>query len=214
MPKDDFTEIVKRQFADFERKHGRVPTYQELANQLEELAKALGADPRVFTRKLKAAVASIGIDHHVEGTSAFKSTLREILSSELLLNGMPGFKELNLLLNESRSNHGKYSKLSWRIGRRDYHLSVSSDDQKGHAWFFSKPSGRVFARITNEIGDILALLESFSKNESIDPELITHMNGEPEPYVPTELPYQDPLPADQLPPNVLPFRKPYQHSDE
>jgi hypothetical protein len=36
---DEFNELVKRKFAELERKHGRVPTIPELADALEKCLK-------------------------------------------------------------------------------------------------------------------------------------------------------------------------------
>lgn len=206
---DEFNELVKRKFAELERKHGRVPT-------IPELAAALGVDSRILARKLQKALAVIGTDIQTEGTSAFKSTLRELLSGGLLLNGMPGFVELNMLLDQARRDQRDYSKLSWKIGREEFQIRVSCNSEKGDLWMMFGPKGTLFARITYEIGDILSLLDSISNNEFVNSELITHLDGEPVPFESQviNLPYQDPIPEDQLPPNVRPFRKPYQHSED
>lgn len=195
MPEDQFNELMKRKFAELERKLGRVPTIQELADALKDLADTLGVDSRSLARKLKNAL----------GSSAFKSASNE---------QMPGFMQLNMLLNQAQRDPNHFSKLHWKIGRRDYSIRVSWDDVRGHGWFMAGPTGMLFSRVTNEVGDVVALIQAIANGEKVDAELITHMHGEPVPFKPEDLPYQDPIPADQLPPNVLPFRKPYQHSDE
>lgn len=206
MVDDEFNERVKRKFAELERKHGRVPTIAELAN-------SLGVDSRFLERKLRKAIATLGTEEHTEGTSAFQSTLSELLSGDLLFQGMPGYMDLSMLFEQAKKDKRGYSKLSWRVDKNEYQLRLSVDS-KGSFWMLFGPRGKVFARITDNILDICELFQALAKNEIVDKTLITHMNGEPVPFEPEELPYQEPIPQEELPPNVFSFRKPYQHSED
>jgi len=209
---DEFNELVKRKFAEFERKNGRVPTLQELADLLD-------VDSRILARKLKRAIKTLGIDNFTEGTSAFKSTLRKYLSGDILMHGAPGFADLSSLLLEAKTQNLPYSELRWYSKDVEYRLSVSKYSYSDLLWaLFSSKNGFLFKRITREIGDICCLLQSLANEEEIDGRLIKHVSGEP--VVVNEdcsLPqhkYEEPISDENLPPNVLPFRKPYQHSDE
>lgn len=206
MVDDEFNELVKRKFAEFERKHGRVPT-------VPELAVALGVDSRILARKLMKAIATLGSDAQTEGTSAFKSTLRELLSGDILTKGVPGYMDLKILLEEGRHDPKGYAEMRWTVGEQNYTLFIQYH-YSGTMWSLHGSGRVVFTRITDEISDICELLESHLQGEKVDPTLITHMSGEPVPFVPEELPYQDPISEQELPANVLPFRKPYQHSED
>lgn len=210
MVDDEFNELVKRKLAEWERKYGRVPTVSELAD-------SLGIDSRILARKLKKAIAKLGTDIQTEGTSAFKSTLSELLSGELLIKGMPGFMDLNMLLEQAKREVQGYSELSWTVEKNEYTLRVSAAHNNGHLWMLYGPKGAEFSRVTTDVSDICELFECLANNEIVDKTLISHMSGEPVPYEYPELPgpeYQDPIPAQDLPPNVRPFRKPYQHSED
>lgn len=212
MSDDEFNEFVKRKFADFERKNGRVPT-------LQELAYSLSIDSRMLARKLKRAINTLGIDNFTEGTSAFKSTLRKYLSGDILVKGSPGFADLSALLQEVKAKKLPYSELRWNSEEVEYRLTVSDYAYSASLWeLFSSRDGYLFKRITKELGDICILMESVANKEEIDNRLITHLSGEAtlvdEGAVVPPRKYQDPIPEDQLPPNVLAFRKPYQHSED
>ncbi len=207
MVDDEFNELVKHKFAEFERKQGRVPT-------IPELAAALGVDSRMLARKLRKAIATLGTEMQTEGTSAFKSTLSELLSGDILLRGMPGFMDLNMLLEQAKREVRGFSELSWTVESIEYTLRVSAAHNDGHLWVLFGPRGSLFARVTVDVSDICGLLESLANHEVVDDTLITHMSGEPIPVERKQLPYQDPIPANELPANVLPFQKPYQHSED
>jgi hypothetical protein len=207
MSDDEFNELVKRKFAEFERKNGRVPTLQELADNL-------GIDSRMLARKLRKAIKTLGVDAYTEGTSAFKSTLRDLLSGDILTKGLPGFQDLAMLLREAR--HNGFAEMRWKADRSQVRLIVNCANSEAPLWIMFGPSGIIFKRLAHELPDIIELLASHARNERIESALISHMSGEPE-FIGDGMPlieYQDPIPEDQLPPNVLPFRKPYQHSDE
>lgn len=212
MSDDEFNELVKRKFSEFERTKGRVPT-------LQELAAALGIDSRLLARKLKRAIKTLGIDNYTEGTSAFKSTLRQYLSGDILTKGVPGFADLSALMQEVRTHRQPYSELRWKADEIEYRLAVSGYAYSNPLWtLFSSRDGFLFKRITKELGDICILLQSVYGGDEVDSRLISHLSGEPvlveEGVAMPAREYQDPIPEDQLPPNVLPFRKPYQHSED
>ncbi len=209
MVDDEFNELVKHKFAELERKHGRVPT-------IPELATALGVDSRMLARKLRKAIATLGTETQTEGTSAFKSTLSELLSGDILIKGVPGFMDLNMLVEQAKHDRQGFSEMRWAVEDREYCLLINFDTS-GIYWSLHSNRGREFQRVTNDISDICTLLEAIAKSEEVDKSLLSHMSGEPVPYEYPELPgpeYQDPIPAQNLPPNVLPFRKPYQHSED
>ncbi len=208
MVDDEFNELVKRKFAEWERKHGRVPT-------IPELASALGVDSRMLARKLRKAIATLGTETQIEGTSAFKSTLSELLSGDILIKGVPGFMDLNMLVEQAKHDRQGFSEMRWSVEDREYCLLIHFD-KSGIYWSLHSNRGREFQRVTNEIADICTLLEAIAKNEEVDKSLLSHMSGEPEPLEleREDLPYQDPIPQEDLPPNVFAFRKPYQHSED
>lgn len=211
MPDDEFNELVKHKFAEFERKNGRVPTLQELAD-------TLGIDSRMLARKLRKAIKTLGVDTYTEGTSAFKSTLRELLSGDILTRGTPGFADLSVLLHDVMTANLPYAELRWTSEQTEYRLYASRHTREAFLWvLLSSKSGRLFERITKDLGDICGLLQAVLADEEVDSRLISHVSGKPSLVEIREIPvveYQDPIPEDQLPPNVLPFRKAYQHLDE
>ena len=102
----DFDHLVRKKFAEFERQNGRVPTMQELAS-------TLGVEERMLERKLRKALATMGTDLQTEGTSAFKSTLRQILSKGLLQNETPVESDLQLLLMKARQSKSRAAELTF-----------------------------------------------------------------------------------------------------
>lgn len=206
MPDDDFNELVKRKFADFERKNGRVPTMQELAN-------SLGVDSRMLARKLRKAIKTLGVDAYTEGTSAFKSTLRQLLSGDILTKGLPGFQDLAMLLREAK--HNGFAEMRWKDDN-ECRLIVNCANSEAPLWIMFGPNGIIFKRLSSEPPDIIEILAAYARNERIESALVSHLNGVPE-FIGDGMPlieYQDSIPDDQLPPNVLPFRKPSQYSEE
>mgnify|MGYP001591458679 CR=1 FL=1 len=61
---DNPSEVSKRQVADFEHRHGRMPT-------LGELAKIVEINPRSPARRLKNSLILLGMDAQSERTTAF-----------------------------------------------------------------------------------------------------------------------------------------------
>lgn len=106
MDQDEYNEAIRHAMANFERQHGRVPSINELAHEL-------GADPAALKRKLRKAMVTLGMDAQIDGTSAFKSTLREILSSGLVMAGAPGEDELANLNKEAQDAPGATVELTW-----------------------------------------------------------------------------------------------------
>lgn len=114
---DNPEEEIRRQVADFERRTGRVPT-------IEELAKILEIDPRLLARRLKKSLILLGRDAQTEGSSAFKASLSELLSSGLVDLGIPGESDLMALLQKARENKTKFATLRWTTGDGELSLSV------------------------------------------------------------------------------------------
>src|SRR5271167_3516761 len=102
MEDDDFLRAVKQKLADFERRTGRVPS-------IEELAEELGVHSRMLPSKLRRAIATIGSDAQAEGTSAFKSSLRQVLSPSLFTSGICSYREIGELMQEAQNNIGRWS---------------------------------------------------------------------------------------------------------
>lgn len=114
---DNPDEEISRQVADFERRTGRVPT-------IEELAKILEIDPRLLARRLKKSLIMLGRDAQTEGSSAFKASLNELLSSGLIDLGIPGESDLRALLHKAKENKTKFATLRWTTGDGELSLSV------------------------------------------------------------------------------------------
>lgn len=114
---DNYGDEIRRQVADFERRTGRVPT-------IEELAKELEIDPRLLARRLKKSLILLGLDEQMEGTSAFKASLSEILSSGVMDKGVPAIKDLQAILEKARENKTKFATLRWAMGDGEVSLSV------------------------------------------------------------------------------------------
>lgn len=114
---DNLNEHIRRHVADFERRTGRVPT-------IEELAKILEMDPRLLARRLKKSLLQIGMDAQMEGTSAFKASLTELLSSGLMDRGVPSETDLHALLQKAEENKKKFATLRWTMGDGEVSLSV------------------------------------------------------------------------------------------
>lgn len=117
MTTDNFNETIRRQVADFERRCGRVPT-------IEELAKILEIDPRLLARRLKKAPDTLGTDTQIEGSSAFNTSLNDIMSSGLIDRGLPGQTDLKALLEKAHENKTKFATLRWTMGDSEVSLSV------------------------------------------------------------------------------------------
>ncbi|HIA50681.1 MAG TPA: hypothetical protein EYN91_01105 [Candidatus Melainabacteria bacterium] len=114
---DNQNEHIKRQVAEFERRTGRVPT-------IEELAKILEMDPRLLARRLKKSTLQLGMDAQSEGSSAFKASFPELLSSGLMDRGVPSEADLQALLQKARENKTKFATLRWTMGDGEVSLSV------------------------------------------------------------------------------------------
>jgi hypothetical protein len=117
MKQSEFDDLVRRKFAEFERLNGRVPT-------IKELSATLGVEERMLERKLKKALATIGTDAQTEGTSAFKSTLRQILSKGLLDCEIPGEEDLQLLLLKARQSTSRMASMHWEVPPLEMELIV------------------------------------------------------------------------------------------
>ena len=117
MKQSEFDDLVRRKFAEFERQNGRVPT-------LKELSASLGVEERMLERKLKKALATIGTDAQTEGTSAFKSTLRQVMSKGLLNYENPGEEDLLLLLLKARQSKSGMATMQWEIPPLEMELVV------------------------------------------------------------------------------------------
>ncbi len=129
MKPSEFDDLVRKKFAEFERQHGRVPT-------LPELAATLGVEKRLLERKLRRALAMIGTDAQIEGTSAFKSTLRQVMSKGLLSNEMPSKEDLQLLLMKARQSNARSATMSWDMTPLNMELTVRlSDTNSKPQWF-------------------------------------------------------------------------------
>lgn len=123
MKPSEFDDLVRKKFAEFERQHGRVPT-------LPELAATLGVEKRLLERKLRRALALIGTDAQIEGTSAFKSTLRQVMSKGLLNCELPGKDDLQLLLMKARQSNAKSAAMQWEMSSIEMELTVELFDAK------------------------------------------------------------------------------------
>lgn len=129
MKPSEFDDLVRKKFAEFERQNGRVPT-------LPELAATLGVERRLLERKLKRALAMIGTDAQIEGTSAFKATLRQVMSKGLLSSEMPGQEDLQLLLMKARQSNAKSATMSWDMAPLQMELTVVLSDTKSKPQWF------------------------------------------------------------------------------
>ena len=129
MKPSEFDALVRKKFAEFERQNGRAPT-------LPELAATLGVEKRMLERKLRRALAMIGTDAQIEGTSAFKSTLRQVMSRGLLSSEMPGQDDLQLLLLKARQSNARSATMTWDMAPLKMELTVklSSSNSKPQ-WF-------------------------------------------------------------------------------
>lgn len=114
---DNQNEHIKRHVAEFERRTGRVPT-------IEELAKILEIDPRLLARRLKKSMLQLEMNAQSEGTSAFKASLTELLSSGLMDRGVPSKEDLQALLKKAKENRTKFATLRWTMGDGEVSLSV------------------------------------------------------------------------------------------
>lgn len=137
MKQSEFDDLVKRKFAEFERQNGRVPS-------MKELSASLGVEERMLERKLKRALATIGTDAQTEGTSAFKSTLRQMLSRGLLNYEIPGEDDLQLLLLKARQSKTGMASMEWEIQPLQFELSVQVFDAR------SKPEWTLCLRLCKE----------------------------------------------------------------
>ncbi|MBA3992042.1 MAG: hypothetical protein C0469_00850 [Cyanobacteria bacterium DS2.3.42] len=129
MKPSEFDDLVRKKFAEFERQHGRVPT-------LPELAASLGVDKRLLERKLKRALALIGTDAKIEGTSAFKATLRQVMSKGLLNSEMPEKEDLQLLLLKARQSNVRSATMNWDMASLQMELTVVLSDTKNKPQWF------------------------------------------------------------------------------
>jgi hypothetical protein len=129
MKPSDFDDLVRKKFAEFERQHGRAPT-------LPELAATLGVEKRLLERKLRRALALIGTDANIEGTSAFKSTLRQVMSKGLLSNEMPSKEDLQLLLLKARQSNARSATMSWDMTPLNMELTVRLPESKSKPQWF------------------------------------------------------------------------------
>ncbi|PZM80996.1 MAG: hypothetical protein DKT66_17340 [Candidatus Melainabacteria bacterium] len=120
---DNQNEHIKRHVAEFERHTGRVPT-------IEELAKILEMDPRLLARRLKKSLLQLGMDAQMEGSSAFKSSLPELLSSGMMDRGIPSEADLQALIQKAKDNKTKFATLRWTMGDGEVSLSVQVSNQK------------------------------------------------------------------------------------
>lgn len=176
MSEEDFIKQLKQKLSEFERRNGRVPS-------IGELAKELGVHTRWLRSRLRKAIATIGSDAQIEGTSAFKSSLRQLLSPSLLSSGSAGYSELEALMEEASSSLGRWVELRWPAGHDDaqYLLAVRYDGRLAEpTWSLSIEEGAhvsiVWQYATKDMYLIASLLEnccgnapSFSKvDESIE----------------------------------------------
>ncbi|MBA3858619.1 MAG: hypothetical protein C0507_17060 [Cyanobacteria bacterium PR.3.49] len=137
MKQSEFDDLVRRKFAEFERQNGRVPT-------LKELSASLGVEERMLERKLKKALTTIGTDAQTEGTSAFKSTLRQVMSKGLLNYENPGIEDLQLLLLKGRQSKTGMASMEWEIPPLQFELTVQIFDAR------SKPEWTLCMRMSKE----------------------------------------------------------------
>jgi len=184
MSDDEFNELVKRKFAEFERTKGRVPTLQELADMLS-------IDSRMLARKLEKALMALGTENLTEGTSAFKSTLRDLLSKSMLFRGWPGLMELCVLLQDAKANCRSGSQLRWSTKDGEYVLLLRGLPSYAE-WVLFRGRKLLFSHDTENASDVFLLIEDLRKLES------------------PEAPQAEALTRD----NVVLFRKPYQHSED
>jgi hypothetical protein len=130
MKQSEFDDLVRRKFAEFERQNGRVPT-------LKELSASLGVEERMLERKLKKALTTIGTDAQTEGTSAFKSTLRQVMSKGLLNYENPGEEDLLLLLLKARQSKSGMATMQWEIPPLEMELVVDISNRRSKPrWTF------------------------------------------------------------------------------
>ncbi len=161
---DNQNEHIKRQVAEFERRTGRVPT-------IEELAKILEMDPRLLARRLKKSTLQLGMDAQSEGSSAFKASFPELLSSGLMDRGVPSEADLQALLQKARENKTKFATLRWTMG--DGEVSLSVQVTKGGAkplWVLCNLSAGDTEKIDEIQTDQLELVSRMYENlELINP---------------------------------------------
>lgn len=138
----DFDDLVRKKFAEFERQNGRVPT-------VPELATAVGVEERMLERKLRKALAIMGTDLQTEGTSAFQSTLRHVLSKSLLKYETPGQEDLQLLIMKARQSRAQSASMQWDLGfiGAQFEMTVKLYKDK------TKPLWMVFSNIMNSSED-------------------------------------------------------------
>ncbi len=129
MKPSEFDDLVRKKFAEFERQNGRAPT-------LPELAATLGVEKRMLERKLRRALAMIGTDAQIEGTSAFKYTLRQVMSRGLLSSEMPGKDDLQLLLLKARQSNARSATMSWDMSPLLMELTVVLKDPNAKPQWF------------------------------------------------------------------------------
>jgi hypothetical protein len=178
MSDDEFNELVKRKFSEFERTKGRVPTLQDLAD-------TLNIDSRMLARKLEKALIALGTENLTEGTSAFKSTLRELLSKSMIFRGWPGLMELCVLLQDCRTSGRGGSQMRWSTKSGEYVLLVRG--LPSHVeWVLFQGRKALFTFETENVSDVFLQIEALRKRES------------PE----------EPQTEGATPDNVVPFRKP------
>jgi len=160
---DNPSEEIKRQVADFERRTGRVPT-------IEELAKILEIDPRLLARRLKKSLILLGMDAQSEGSSAFKASLSELLSSGLIDRGIPGESDLLALLQKASENKTKFATLRWTMGDGEVSLSVQVNRGAKPLWVLCNVSSGDTEKIDEICTEKLDLVAGMYENlELINP---------------------------------------------
>ncbi len=161
---DNPEEEIRRQVAEFERHTGRVPT-------IEELAKILEIDPRLLARRLKKSLILLGRDAQTEGSSAFKASLSELLSSGLVDLGIPGESDLLALLQKAKENKTKFATLRWTSGDGELSLSVQVNNSRTKPlWVLCNVSAGDTEKIDEIHTDQLELVSRMYENlELINP---------------------------------------------
>lgn len=184
MSEHDFSELVKRKFAEFERENGRVPS-------LHELAEILNIDLRILAQKLEESVLMLGSDNPTEGTSAFKSSLKELLSGGLLLTGWPSRTDLRALLQDAYAAPRRSSMLRWS-GKNDHFVLFVRVRSSETQWVLFHGQKLLFTYETENVSDVFLQLELLKKSES--PIWLNLKSSSSD--------------------NIIPFRKPPANSDE
>ncbi len=165
MKPSEFDDLVKRKFAEFERQNGRAPT-------MPELAASLGVEERLLERKLRKALATMGTDAQTEGTSAFKSTLRQVLSKGLLSNETPVESDLQLLLMRARQSKTGTAEMKWMhddgLGEVERNLTVeisnTGKDPLWTVWFEIKKGSMVkLLEIETDLQDIDRIMQAWRR---------------------------------------------------